>query len=129
MLCKHEADGSIPFTSTRIGPRRGPRRRRPRSARPSGPRWGGPRPVFVPSVRIFDIVKRVIGVCDRGVSPGADAGNFCGTSSRGPRPAGRGSSESEEIKRFKGIRWMPWCREAMKDVARCDKPRGGASTR
>jgi len=24
---------------------------------------------------------------------------------------------------------MPWRREAMKDVARCDKPRGGASTR
>ncbi len=27
----------------------------------------------------------------------------------------------------KGIWWMPWHREAMKDVARCDKPRGGAS--
>ena len=33
-----------------------------------------------------------------------------------------------EIKRLKGIWWMPWHREAMKDVARCDKPRGGAST-
>ena len=32
------------------------------------------------------------------------------------------------IKRFKGIWWMPWRTEAMKDVARCDKPRGGAST-
>ena len=29
----------------------------------------------------------------------------------------------------KGIWWMPWHREAMKDVARCDKPRGGASAR
>ncbi len=31
------------------------------------------------------------------------------------------------IKRFKGIWWMPWHQEAMKDVARCDKPRGAAS--
>src|SRR5918999_123605 len=29
----------------------------------------------------------------------------------------------------KGIWWMPWYREAMKDVARCEKPRGGASAR
>ncbi len=28
---------------------------------------------------------------------------------------------------FKSIWWMPWRREAMKDVARCDKPRGAAS--
>jgi hypothetical protein len=27
----------------------------------------------------------------------------------------------------KGVRWMPWRREAMKDVAGCDKPRGAAS--
>ena len=27
----------------------------------------------------------------------------------------------------KGIRWMPWHQEAMKDVARCEKPRGAAS--
>ena len=26
----------------------------------------------------------------------------------------------------KSIRWMPWCQEAMKDVASCDKPRGAA---
>ena len=26
----------------------------------------------------------------------------------------------------KGGRWMPWHREAMKDVASCDKPRGAA---
>ena len=31
--------------------------------------------------------------------------------------------------REKGIWWMPWHREAMKDVARCEKPRGGASAR
>ena len=27
----------------------------------------------------------------------------------------------------KGIWWMPWRQEAMKDVARCDKSRGAAS--
>jgi len=26
----------------------------------------------------------------------------------------------------KGLRWMPWCRKAMKDVESCDKPRGAA---
>ena len=28
---------------------------------------------------------------------------------------------------FKSIWWMPWHQEAMKDVARCEKPRGAAS--
>ena len=27
----------------------------------------------------------------------------------------------------KGIGWMPWRQEAMKDVARCEKPWGAAS--
>ncbi len=31
------------------------------------------------------------------------------------------------FERDKGIRWMPWHQEAMKDVARCEKPRGAAS--
>jgi len=31
------------------------------------------------------------------------------------------------IKRFKGVRWMPWCQEAMKDVIGCDKLRGAAN--
>src|SRR5947209_4863058 len=35
-------------------------------------------------------------------------------------PPGRGERE-------KGIWWMPWRREATKDVARCEKPRGAAS--
>ena len=29
----------------------------------------------------------------------------------------------------KGVQWMPWHQEAMKDVARCEKPRGDASDR
>jgi hypothetical protein len=35
----------------------------------------------------------------------------------------------ESIEYEKGIRWMPWHQEAMKDVARCEKPRGAASRR
>jgi len=31
------------------------------------------------------------------------------------------------IKCLKSIRWMPWHREAMKDVVRCEKSRGGAN--
>jgi hypothetical protein len=27
----------------------------------------------------------------------------------------------------KGVRWMPWRQQTMKDVASCDKPRGAAS--
>ena len=33
----------------------------------------------------------------------------------------------ESIEYEKGIRWMPWHQEAMKDVARCEKPWGAAS--
>ena len=33
------------------------------------------------------------------------------------------------LERKKGIWWMPWHQEAMKDVARCEKPRGAASRR
>ncbi len=34
-----------------------------------------------------------------------------------------------DLEHEKGIRWMPWHQEAMKDVARCAKPRGAASRR
>ena len=40
------------------------------------------------------------------------------------RAGGEGELEYE-----KGVRWMPWRQEAMKDVARCEKPRGDASDR
>ena len=40
--------------------------------------------------------------------------------------AGGGGCDPE---REKGVRWMPWRQEAMKDVARCEKPRGDASDR
>ena len=33
----------------------------------------------------------------------------------------------DAIKREKGVGWMPWRQEAMKDVALCDKLRGGES--
>ena len=32
-----------------------------------------------------------------------------------------------KIKRKKGIWWMPWRQEAMKDVIGCEKPRGAAN--
>jgi hypothetical protein len=32
------------------------------------------------------------------------------------------------LKHDKGIWWMPWYREAMKDVILCDKPRGAGNT-
>ncbi len=31
----------------------------------------------------------------------------------------------DQIKRDKGVWWMPWQQEAMKDVILCDKPWGG----
>jgi hypothetical protein len=31
------------------------------------------------------------------------------------------------IKCLKGVRWMPWHAQAMKDVVRCDKPWGAAN--
>ena len=39
------------------------------------------------------------------------------------------SGSKVDIEQKKGIRWMPWHQEAMKDVARCEKPWGAASRR
>jgi len=36
---------------------------------------------------------------------------------------------SDRASKEKGIWWMPWRQEAMKDVARCEKPGLGASDR
>ena len=47
-----------------------------------------------------------------------------------PASAGAGTMVALSLGRGeceKGIWWMPWRREAMKDVARCVKPRGAAS--
>jgi hypothetical protein len=41
----------------------------------------------------------------------------------------RSSGWGRGIEYEKGIRWMPWHQEAMKDVARCEKPWGAASRR
>ena len=35
---------------------------------------------------------------------------------------------ANDLEHDKGVRWMPWHQEAMKDVARCEKPWGEAST-
>jgi hypothetical protein len=39
----------------------------------------------------------------------------------------RFNDRDKDLEREKGIRWMPWHQEAMKDVARCEKPWGAAS--
>jgi hypothetical protein len=41
----------------------------------------------------------------------------------------RGLDRPRGSRVMKGIRWMPWHQEAMKDVARCEKPWGAASRR
>ncbi len=33
----------------------------------------------------------------------------------------------DRVKREKGVWWMPWQQEAMKDVIPCDKPRGAGN--
>jgi hypothetical protein len=40
-----------------------------------------------------------------------------------------GLIRGSDLEQEKGIRWMPWYQEAMKDVARCEKPWGAASRR
>ena len=45
-----------------------------------------------------------------------------------PLPRKRARLLLDRIKRDKGVWWMPWQQEAMKDVALCDKPGGGEST-
>ena len=42
-------------------------------------------------------------------------------------PTTERASIMEAIKCNKGVRWMPWHQEAMKDVVRCDMPWGGAN--
>ena len=42
---------------------------------------------------------------------------------------GRRAKRRGDLEHSKGIRWMPWHQEAMKDVARCEKPWGAASRR
>ena len=54
------------------------------------------------------------------------AGVWMGPVHEGLDPLSGGSCVLEHEK---GIRWMPWHQEAMKDVARCEKPRGAASRR
>ena len=45
-----------------------------------------------------------------------------------PSPRARwGAVAAGGVEESKGIWWMPWRQEAMKDVARCEKPGGAAS--
>ena len=51
-----------------------------------------------------------------------------GAGSKRPRPEGRQVLLlPDQIKRDKGVWWMPWQQEAMKDVIPCDKPWGAGN--
>jgi hypothetical protein len=43
------------------------------------------------------------------------------------RRGGRAVPFPGRIKRKKGVWWMPWQQEAMKDVVHCDKPWGAVN--
>src|SRR5438270_12029484 len=55
----------------------------------------------------------------------------CGLGSMVPAHGGESwfIAKVHDLERNEGIRWMPWHQEAMKDVARCEKPWGAASRR
>ena len=58
----------------------------------------------------------------------AGGGLVLGRKSQHHPGGGRVPLHLDRIKREKGVWWMPWRQEAMKDVALCDKSRGGEST-
>ncbi len=93
-------------------------------------------------VRWMDIVKRVqsldvrwnrTSLGDAVLSAGKRVSSVWGfTPARdvvARRCLGEARLEEKLIKRFKGVWWMPWCQEAMKDVVRCEKLRGAANGR
>ena len=50
------------------------------------------------------------------------------TTESGDKAIGFAECEALEFgQATKGVRWMPWRREAMKDVVSCDKLRGAAN--
>ena len=68
--------------------------------------------------------KNPAGVCrETGEGPGAKDLRFTGGASAG-RQVGEGKFYGQATK---GAWWMPWQKQAKKDVASCDKPRGAAS--
>jgi hypothetical protein len=91
------------------------------------------------------VLKDSNGKAEAGLLPGnvrARKGRFCWKAFLS-RSAGRaramvgfgslsacaaGGKREIEVKQEKGAGWMPWLREAMKDVASCDKPRGDANS-
>ncbi len=51
-------------------------------------------------------------------------GSDCGVAQKGPARQTQVFLLPDQIKRDKGVWWMPWQQEAMKDVILCDKPWG-----
>ncbi len=69
--------------------------------------------------------KRVLLLCM--VSVAVRRRKFALVVSDDRRPTTGDCRATHDLERDKSIRWMPWHQEAMKDVARCEKPWGAAS--
>ncbi len=153
LLCKQEVIGSIPFTSTTLRayalrvarhPKALERRRALRSLSVGGRtteantgHWNervSGSPPWCDRLRrrrrrrgLFDIVKRLCLVS--APAPFAASAARVRVTCVFVESCASGLSLRMAIcnQALKGIWWMPWHQEAMKDVARCDKPRGVAS--
>ena len=140
LLCKQGVVGSIPSGSTISGVER------MESGHSHGNKFAagfGLLPV------LYDIVKRrfvrvppsggsspgtlnpvhMMGCLTAPASRSREAGLFCQCCRRRhPRMMAGWALAMRMIKCLKGNWWMPWHAQAMKDVIRCDKLRGGANT-
>ena len=81
----------------------------------------------------------MMGLPNRALEPISRSWSFCANSIVARSRTGSGSCDDlfgiarwvlamRTIKCLKGNWWMPWHAQAMKDVIRCDKLRGGANT-
>ena len=140
LLCKQGVVGSIPSGSTISGVKRMESGHSHRNKFAAG---FGLLPVM------YDIVKRrfvrvppsggsspgtlnpvhMMGCLTAPASRSREAGLFCQCCRRRhPRMMAGWALAMRMIKCLKGNWWMPWHAQAMKDVIRCDKLRGGANT-
>ena len=74
-------------------------------------------------------LRHMIGCLTAPSDRSREAGLFCQCCRRRhPRMMAGWALAMRMIKCLKGNWWMPWHAQAMKDVIRCDKRRGGANT-